>query len=186
MGRTSVWLSIVLTVVLVSVSCQRATAQIASQFLIDGLEYPVLLTAPPGDTQRLFVVEQRGAIRIIENGQLLPTPFLDIDELVYNVSGSDERGMAGLTFHPDYASNGYFYVAYYNVLNQSVVARYTVSSNPNVAKADSDETILVLDQPLREPVALREGVRHVQGRRHEERKRGDRPKMIHLEGSEAG
>ncbi|MCG3129096.1 MAG: hypothetical protein CHACPFDD_04005 [Phycisphaerae bacterium] len=76
-----------------------------------GLTAPVAM-AHAGD-ERLFVVEQRGQIRIIDNDVLLPVPFLDIgSKLVPPRAGFDERGLLGLAFHPDYANNGRFYVFY--------------------------------------------------------------------------
>ncbi|MDM7917282.1 MAG: PQQ-dependent sugar dehydrogenase, partial [Candidatus Eisenbacteria bacterium] len=111
-----------------------------------GLARPVFAISPPGDG-RLFIVEQRGVIRILENGQLLPSPFLDIDDLVPDISGNDERGLLGLAFHPDYATNGWFFVDYINLSGDTVIARYTVSSDPNAADPLSWTPILTIDQP---------------------------------------
>ena len=72
-----------------------------------GLDAPMLATAPIGD-YRLFVPERGGAIRIIENGTVNPTPFLTLG----GVSQCGEGGLLGLAFHPDYASNGRFFVHY--------------------------------------------------------------------------
>ncbi len=108
--------------------------------IVTGLSLPTTIASVPGDTTRLFVVEKRGAIRIIDltttPPTLLTTPFLDIDPLV---SGSqtvgDEQGMLGLVFDPDYATNGQFYVYYTAATSPATekLARYQVSSNPNVA-----------------------------------------------------
>jgi glucose/arabinose dehydrogenase len=102
-----------------------------------GLEMPLLVTAPAGDP-RLFIIEQGGRIRIVKDGALLPDAFLDIDNLATgNPNGSDERGLLGLAFHPDYASNGRFFV-YYTSSNANVVAEYRVSANdPDRADGDS-------------------------------------------------
>lgn len=78
-----------------------------------GLEYPLYATGAPGDASRLFVLEQNGRIRVIENGTLLPEPFLDLTDVVQPVSFTgDERGLLGLAFHPDYEQNGRFFVHY--------------------------------------------------------------------------
>src|SRR6185295_10255852 len=66
-----------------------------------GFSFPVLVTAPLEDLTRLFVVEKGGLIKIIKNGQVLPTPFLDIRA---KVSHGSEQGLLGLAFHPDYAT----------------------------------------------------------------------------------
>lgn len=95
---------------------------------------------------RLFIVQQGGLIRIVQSdGSILPTPFLS---LVGQVSGSSEQGLLGLVFHPDYASNGYFYVNYTNLSGHTVIARYTVSgSDPNVADPTSQVILLTVNQP---------------------------------------
>jgi hypothetical protein len=78
------------------------------QPVVTGLSSPVYLTAPAGDA-RLFVVEQAGRIRVVKNGQLLTTPFLDITP---KVLAGGERGLLSVAFDPNYAGNGFFYVYY--------------------------------------------------------------------------
>lgn len=95
-------------------------------------------------SNRLFVVEQGGRIKIIDNGVTLATPFLNIDPLT---NGSGEQGLLGLAFHPNYAVNGYFYVYYTNTSGDTIVARYSVSSgDPNVADSNSALKIISIDQ----------------------------------------
>ncbi|MCA9898334.1 MAG: PQQ-dependent sugar dehydrogenase [Ardenticatenaceae bacterium] len=109
-----------------------------------GLNLPVDI-ANAGD-DRLFIVEQHGTIRIIAaDGNLLPTPFLDISALVD--TGHPEQGLLGLVFHPNYPSIPYFYINYTDINGDTVIARYAISSNPNVANASSATEILRLDQP---------------------------------------
>jgi glucose/arabinose dehydrogenase len=117
---------------------------LAVQEVVDGLTRPVYLTAPPGD-DRLFVVEQAGRILIVENEQVLPTPFLDIQSIVG--SSGNEQGLLSMAFHPAYASNGLFYVSYTMINGDSRIARYTVSANPSVADDASAKEILTVDQP---------------------------------------
>lgn len=89
------------------------------------LSRPLFVTSPPGDTARLFIVEQFTAkIKILTGGSILPVPFLDIDDLVINTG--NERGLLGLAFHPNYASNGYFYVNYIDNSGNTVIARFQV------------------------------------------------------------
>jgi hypothetical protein len=96
---------------------------------------------------RLFVVEQAGRIRIIQNGELLPDSFLDIEPLVN--SRGNEQGLLGLAFHPDYANNGLFFVNYTDVNGDTVVARYSVSADdPDRADPASAKIILQVDQPF--------------------------------------
>ncbi|HEX6307871.1 MAG TPA: PQQ-dependent sugar dehydrogenase [Longimicrobiales bacterium] len=108
-----------------------------------GLEAPVHLAAPPGD-DRLFVVEQAGRVRIIENGTLLPTPFLDITA---NVSFGGERGLFSMAFDPDFASTGHFWVNYTDNAGDTRVERYRVSSDPAIADPTSAVLVLAVDQP---------------------------------------
>ncbi len=112
--------------------------------VVSGLQSPVHLTAPPGDT-RLFVIEQAGIIRIIENGQIRTPAFLDIRSLV---GSGGERGLLSMAFHPDYADNGEFFVNYTDTNGDTRVARYLVSSDPNVADGSSAEIILTVAQPF--------------------------------------
>ncbi len=133
---------------LFSLAAVSAHGQIASSLVVDGLSYPTVMATPRGESNRLFVVEQRGAIRIVENGVLLPTPFLDIDHLVHDdYVPIQEVGMVGLVFHPNYEQNGHFYVVYYSNIAESVIERYTVSADPNIADPASAKAILVIDQP---------------------------------------
>ena len=124
-----------------------AGAQIATTRVASGLLYPVFATAPAGDANRLFIVEQRGVIKILKDGAILPTPFLDIDALVTNPTIGDERGCLGMAFPSDYPVTGYFYVYYTDLAGDSHIVRYTVSADPDVADPASALNILFLDQP---------------------------------------
>ncbi|NWF99781.1 MAG: PQQ-dependent sugar dehydrogenase [Thermoanaerobaculaceae bacterium] len=93
---------------------------------------------------RLFITLQTGQVRIVDNGTLLPTPFLDLSSLV---SCCGERGLLSLAFDPGYATNGAFYVHYTDTSGNSVVARYAVSANPNLANPTSGVTLLTVTQP---------------------------------------
>ena len=109
-----------------------------------GLASPVLLTSPPGDP-RLFVVEQPGRIRIIEDGALRAQPFLDISG---RVGSGGERGLLGLAFRPDYATTGEFIVNYTDTSGDTRVERYRVTADPDVADPGSGELVLAVDQPF--------------------------------------
>lgn len=124
-----------------------AAAQIKGVSLVQNLAYPTVLCAPPGDTERLFIVGQQGAVRILKNGALLPRPFLDITPEVLFPGG--EQGFLGLAFHPDYATNGWFYVNFITGTGAgtSVIRRYTVSSDPDSADVASGQNVLLLPQP---------------------------------------
>lgn len=109
--------------------------------VVAGVTRPLFVTHPPGDLQRIFIVEQSGRIKIRKNGQILVPEFLNVDP----ISGCCfERGLLGLAFHPDYAKNGFFYINYTTSSNpgSTVIARYSVhAANPDVA--DSTGTIIL-------------------------------------------
>jgi glucose/arabinose dehydrogenase len=106
-----------------------------------GLSGPVYVTSPPNDS-RLFVVEQPGRIRVVQNGQLLPAPFLDITS---RVGSGGERGMLSVAFHPQYAANGFLYV-YFTATNGAIrVERFSASGN--TADPSSAKLILTVPHP---------------------------------------
>ncbi|MBI3242776.1 MAG: PQQ-dependent sugar dehydrogenase [Chloroflexi bacterium] len=113
------------------------------QLVADGLYRPTLVTHA-GD-ERLFILEQSGQVRVVVDGQLVAAPFLDIDAIVSD--RANEQGLLGLAFHPNYAENGQFFVNYTNSLGDTVIARYTVSSDPNLADPASGEILFTIDQP---------------------------------------
>ena len=115
------------------------------QTIASGLSSPVDLQSPAGDG-RLFVVEQVGRIRIIENGQLLATPFLDIRS---RVGSGGERGLLGLAFHPNFVTNRYLYVNYTDLGGNTRIERYSVpTATPNAADPASAKLILGVTQPF--------------------------------------
>ena len=117
---------------------------VALEQVASGLSFPLYLTAPVGDP-RLFIVEKGGRIRIVKDGALLPTPFLDISG---QVSGGNEQGLLGLAFHPQYATNGRFVVHYTDPAGDTRVSGFRVSGNPDVADPASEVSILTADQPF--------------------------------------
>ena len=109
-----------------------------------GFSSPVEITHA-GDS-RLFVVEQTGRIKILNsNGSVNATPFLNISSLIS--TNAFERGLLGLAFHPNYATNGFFFVNYTNTAGNTVIARYSVSANPNVANT-TGTILLTVNQPF--------------------------------------
>jgi glucose/arabinose dehydrogenase len=145
------------------VACQMAQAQsvpaapapgappaginLARQPINTVLSSPVFVTAPPGDTSRLFVIEQAGIVKIFDRAtNALIGTFLDISSLVLCCG---ERGLLGMAFDPNYATNGRFFVSYTAQPDgRSVIARYRVSGNPDVAMNTPDRIILETAQPF--------------------------------------
>jgi glucose/arabinose dehydrogenase len=113
-------------------------------------ENPVHITHPGDNSNRLFIVEQRGRIRVIENNTSIDT-YLDIADRVrspFNGGGSEE-GLLSVAFPPGFGSQvEHFYVFYSRADGDNQVSRFSVSSNPKFADADSETPILTLDHPV--------------------------------------
>lgn len=127
----------------VTVSYGGAAVNIALSQVAANLDNPTYLTAPPGDS-RLFVVERPGRIRIVENGNLMSAPFLDISARVLTAG---EGGLLSMAFDPDYARNGYFYLYYTDAQQNIVIERLNTGSNPNLADPTSNLVILRIPHP---------------------------------------
>jgi hypothetical protein len=140
-----------LGLLVLAAACDEATGpsfedpvSITLEPVVQGLDAPVFLTAPRDDGERLFVVEQGGLIRIVRNGTIESPAFLNVSS---RIASGGERGLLGLAFHPDYATNGHFYVNYTDTLGHTQVVRYTVSADPDVADQASALPVLTVQQP---------------------------------------
>ncbi|MGJ8662124.1 MAG: PQQ-dependent sugar dehydrogenase [Marinicella sp.] len=121
-------------------------AFLGTEDVAGGFTSPISVTHAGDGSNRLFVTQQGGQIKVVENGIHLPTAFLDINTLI---TSGGEQGLLGLAFHPDYANNGFFYVNYTDLNGDTVVARYTVSvADDNLADPSSSHQILTFDQPF--------------------------------------
>ncbi len=113
--------------------------------VVGGLEQPVAVVHAGDGTGRLFVAEQPGRVRLFKDGTMLQDPFLDITD---RVSCCGERGLLSVAFPPGYGTKGRFYVNYTDRSGNTVVARYRVSSNPDLAQSASEEILLTIAQPF--------------------------------------
>jgi glucose/arabinose dehydrogenase len=127
-------------------------AKISFQEVASGLTNPVFITNAGDGSGRLFVVEQPGSIRILKNGTLLGTPFLDIHSMI---KSGGEQGLLALAFHPSYSTNGMFFVAYTAPRNGDatgsnlVLERFSVSANnPDLANPSSGVVLLTISHPV--------------------------------------
>lgn len=124
----------------------RAPFQSRIEFVTKGLLYPNYLVAPFDGTDRLFVLERAGLIRILQAGTLLEKPFLDLRE---RVAAEREQALHNLVFAPDFSSSGIFYVTYNRKPDGALVLeRYRVSENPNLADVTSATEVLVIPHPV--------------------------------------
>lgn len=113
--------------------------------VVGGLGGLTTLTAPPDDP-RIFVTEQAGRIRVIEDGSLVDAPFLDLTD---RTAAEGERGLLGLAFHPDYAANGRFFVNYTDLTGDTRIVEYRVSDDdPDRADPASAVELLSIEQPF--------------------------------------
>ncbi len=113
---------------------------------VTGLTEPLCVTHAGDGSGRLFIVEQPGTIRIVRNGVLLTTPFLDIRS---RVTAGGERGLLSVAFHPQYRDNGRFFVNYTasrpNL--KTIIAEYQVSPDPDISQT-AEKVVLTIDQPF--------------------------------------
>ena len=119
---------------------------IALNQVVVGLTQPTSITHAGDNSARIFVTEKPGRIRIIKNGALQPTPFLDIAARLGNPGG--EQGLLSVAFPPGYGSvKNHFYVYYTNPVGTLVIARYRPTANSDIADPNSEEIILTIDHP---------------------------------------
>ena len=124
------------------------TSDVVSLRHVETFERPVLVTAPPGDTQRVFVVEQGGTVRIVRDGTVMPNPFLDIRA---QVTARGESGLLSIAFAPDYASSGLLY-AFYNAREGPYgdlrIAEFrTATFDPDRVDPSSERAVLTIRKP---------------------------------------
>ncbi len=113
--------------------------------VVEGLEQPVVVAHAGDGSGRLFIAQQRGEILVFDGRELLSMPFLDLSGFV---STGTEQGLLGLAFHPEYETNGLFFVNFTNVSGDTQIVRFTVSLDPNVADPASAVPVLSVDQPF--------------------------------------
>ena len=124
---------------------EAATAGVRLARVRGGLGDALFITGAPGQPGRLFVVQQGGRIRILQNGRLLGRPFLDVSRLI---AAGGEQGLLGLAFHPDYARNGRFYVDYTNRAGDTRVVEYRRASATRAEPCQRARVLLGVDQPF--------------------------------------
>jgi Glucose/sorbosone dehydrogenases len=121
------------------------------QTVLTGLNRPILLRSSPDNTKRLFVVQQTGQILVVEPGMSVATTFIDLSSKIFvPTSTGDERGLLGLAFHPQFSTNGKFYVDYTRAGDgTTVIAEYKINSgNPNQGDISTERVLLTIPQPF--------------------------------------
>lgn len=112
----------------------------------DGFSSPTHIASAGDGAGRLFVVEQGGKVKIVSGGKVLLLPFIDISD---RISTGSERGLLSIAFPPSYASRGWFYLDYTRASDgATVVSRFRITTDPNIADSSSEEILLVVEQPF--------------------------------------
>ena len=142
MSPVGLW---ILVLILLFSELSWAAPEIKVEPVITGLANPVAITHAGDGSGRLFITLKGGQVIIYDGTQMLPTPFLDITSLV---SSGGEQGLLSVAFHPNYASNGLFFVNYTDTNGDTVIARYSVSTDPNVGDQSSAFILLTITQPF--------------------------------------
>ena len=125
---------------------RRDAPRVGLEEIVTGLELPVLIAHAGDNSGRLFVAEQKGRIRIVKDGRLFESPFLDISDRVVCCG---EQGLIGIAFPPSYATSQHFYVSYTNLDGDTTVSRFKTTENPDRADPDFEETLLKIGQPYK-------------------------------------
>ena len=149
MKKMNFWAGIFLSITLlaIGISAQSPNPTIRLQPYLTGLSSPVLITSAKDGTRRMFVVQQGGTLRVVQNGSTTTTEFMNITTKV--LSGG-ERGLLGLAFHPQFATNGYFFVNYTRQTDgATIIARYKTTDATNALGDPNSERILMnIAQPF--------------------------------------
>jgi glucose/arabinose dehydrogenase len=122
-----------------------AAAALQLEVVADGLRGPVDVVAADDGTDRIFVVQQEGQIRVVRDGALVDQPFLDIAE---RISAGGERGLLGLALHPDFPEDPRFFVDYTDVDGDTVISSFTQSLDADSADPESERVLMRIGQPF--------------------------------------
>jgi len=121
--------------------------KLSSLLIADGYKKPVFITSYPNNAKLLYIVEQAGLIKIINDGKKLSRPFFDINKRVVNPNRpGDERGLLGFAFHPNHTNNGKFYINYMDNDGNTIISEFSTNSELR-ADHKSERIILKLKQP---------------------------------------
>ncbi|MEJ7679768.1 MAG: PQQ-dependent sugar dehydrogenase [Segetibacter sp.] len=136
-----------LLALLFSISFGSVTSQPLLSFdtIVSGLDNPVDIEEVNDSSHRLFIVERTGKIQIWNGSDILPVPFLDVTSLITTENG--EQGLLSLAFHPNYTSNGYFYIYYTNTSGDITIARY-IRNSADIADSSSGIILMTIPKPF--------------------------------------
>jgi glucose/arabinose dehydrogenase len=136
---------VALAAALLAAASLASAAPVNLRPVVEGLDRPVVVAHAGDGSGRLFIAQQGGEILVFDGTRLLPVPFLDLSS---SVSSGSEQGLLGLAFHPNYETNGLFYVNLTDAAGDTQILRFTVSADANVADPGSVVPLLSVDQPF--------------------------------------
>ncbi len=136
-------IAVLLCMSLVSETYSQPTLALSSPVISSGLSAPIQFVNAGDGSGRVFIVQQAGTIRVYDAGFNYLGDFLTVS----NINAGGERGLLSMVFHPQYASNGFFYVYYNNTNGDLELARYQVSADPNIANSASKRILITIPHP---------------------------------------
>ena len=143
----SLFLIVLITISGVSAQGVASPLTIRAQPFLTGLSLPVQITSSKDGTKRLFIVQQRGIIKVVQPGEFTTTDFMNITSLV-SATGN-ERGLLGLAFHPQFATNSFFFVNYTRSSDgATIVSRFKAINNNTLGDPSSEVILLNIPQPF--------------------------------------
>ena len=145
----SAWkITLLLGLLLLAACASSANAQTGTEIELEpttsNLSQPTSVTHAGDGSERLFVTQKGGELVVLEGGEVLSQPFLDLSDIV---TTNSERGLLDVAFHPNYEENGRFFVHYSDASGDTVISEYSVSDDPSVADAASERVLLTAPQP---------------------------------------
>jgi glucose/arabinose dehydrogenase len=132
--------ALLLSLINISTTTAQTPTPLTKVLVASGLSRPLFVVSPPGDTNRVFIIEQTGKIKIMKSGVVQTRPFMDVGSLI--TTFGNEQGLLGMAFHPKYAANGKFYLDYTDPLGAVTVAGFQTSADPDSAILASKRVFL--------------------------------------------
>ena len=123
---------------------QGSSAKLRLERVADDLQQPVHVAVAPGEPDRLYIVEQTGAIRVLEDGDLRPDPFLDVSN---DIQSGGEQGLLSVAFHPEYEQDGRLFVDYTDIRGNTRVVEYRANEDRTAVDPSSARILLTVEQP---------------------------------------
>src|ERR1700755_1814183 len=146
MRRIRIVTFLLICVVCTAIIYAQSPLTIRLQPFLTNLALPTLIRNANDGTKRLFILQQKGLIRVVQPGETTPTDFMNITSKVSQNGG--EQGLLGIAFHPQFATNHFFFVDYTATNGNTVIARYTAINNNTAGDPNSERILLNIPDPF--------------------------------------